>query len=133
MHKRCRITIRDIAVLGMMLAMLEAVKRALEFLPNIELVTLLFILFTLFYGAKTLLAAFAFTGVECLVFGAGLWNFMYLYIWPLEVLLVLLIRRKAGWEEGFTYLRAGRPARSAGGFPVFRLTFFMEPEILLSP
>ena len=83
--------IRDIAVLGMMLAMLEAVKRALEFLPNIELVTLLFILFTLFYGAKTLLAAFAFTGVECLVFGAGLWNFMYLYIWPLEVLLVLLM------------------------------------------
>ena len=101
MHKRYRITIRDIAVLGMMLAMLEAVKRALEFLPNVELVTLLFILFTLFYGAKTLLAAFAFTGVECLVFGAGLWNFMYLYIWPLEVLLVLLIRRKAGWEEGY--------------------------------
>ena len=40
--RKRRFTIRDIAAMGMMLALIEVSKRALEFLPNVELVTLLF-------------------------------------------------------------------------------------------
>lgn len=80
--------------MAMMLALIEAVKRALDFLPNVELVTFLFLVFTILYGKKTILVSFAFTGVETLVFGGGIWVVMYLYIWPLEILLVSALHRK---------------------------------------
>ena len=80
--------------MAMMLALLEAVKRALDFLPNVELVTFLFLVFTLLYGKKTYLVSFAFTGVETLVFGSGLWVVMYLYVWPVEILAISLMHRR---------------------------------------
>lgn len=95
---RAFLTTKDIAVIGVMTATLEAVKVSLSFLPNVELVTLLIILYTLFLGWKAVIAVFAFVGVECLVWGLGIWTVMYLYIWPLLVLLTLLLRRqKSVW------------------------------------
>lgn len=44
--------VRDIARIGVMIALLEAVKNALAFVPNVELVTLFIILFTLFFEGK---------------------------------------------------------------------------------
>lgn len=89
-------SIRDLAILGMMVAALEAVKRALDFLPNVELVTLLFIVFTLYYGRKTLLAALAFTLLETFFWGVHNWVIMYLYVWPLLILIVHYTRKHAG-------------------------------------
>lgn len=85
---------RDIAVIGMMTATLEAAKTALAVLPNIELVSFLLIVYTVVFGKKTFAAAFAFTGVECLVWGMGLWVINYLYIWPVLVAVVLVCVRK---------------------------------------
>ena len=79
--------------MAMMLALIEAVKRALDFLPNVELVTFLFLVFTILYGKRTILVSFAFTGVETLVFGGGIWVVMYLYIWYLLALLAWLARK----------------------------------------
>lgn len=93
MRNKGAVSVREIAVIGMMTAALEAAKLAMSFLPNVELVTLLVILFTLFLGGRALLAVFAFVGVECLIWGLGLWTIMYLYIWPLLSVLVLLLRR----------------------------------------
>ena len=91
-------TVKDIATIGMMAAMLEAVKYALQSVPNVELVTLLIILFTLYLGPKILIAVWAFVGVECAVWGLGLWTVMYIYIWPILVLLTLLLRKqKDNW------------------------------------
>lgn len=86
-------SVKEIAVIGMMAAMLEAVKAALQAIPNVELVTLLIILFTLFLGWKTLIAVWAFVGIECAVWGIGLWTVMYAYIWPILVLLTLFLRK----------------------------------------
>lgn len=93
-----RISVRDIAFIGMMTAALEAAKLALSFVPNVELVTLLVILFTLCMGGRALLAVAAFVGIECLVWGPGLWTVMYLYIWPgLSILTLLCRRQRAVW------------------------------------
>lgn len=89
-----KLTAKDIAVLGMMTASLEAVKLAFSFLPNVELVTLLIIVYTVFAGRKVLLAVFAFVGIECLIWGFGVWTVMYLYIWPLLAAAVLVLRRQ---------------------------------------
>ena len=92
-NKKAFFSVKDIAVIGMMTAMLEAVKIALQAVPNVELVTLLIILFTLFLGWKTLIAVWAFVGIECVVWGIGLWTIMYVYIWPILVFLTLLLKK----------------------------------------
>ena len=86
-----KITIRDIALIGLMTATLEVVKLALSFLPNIELVTLLIMLYTVTFGWRTLCAVFCFILVEMVLYGPGLWWIMYLYIWPLLFFIVLFI------------------------------------------
>ena len=90
-----KITVQDIALVGMMIATIEVAKNALAFLPNVELVTLLFILYTLTFGWKVLLVVPAFILLEGCIYGFGLWWVMYLYVWPLLVLLTWLFRRVA--------------------------------------
>lgn len=77
-----------------MIATIEVTKNALAFLPNVELVTLLFIIYTLTFGWKVLLVVPAFILLEGCIYGFGLWWVMYLYVWPLLVLLTWLFRRE---------------------------------------
>lgn len=55
-------------------------------------VTLLLLLATAVYGAKALYPAFGFALLEIALYGAGLWNLMYLYVWPIVVLAALPFR-----------------------------------------
>ncbi len=89
---------KDLAYLGISLALLEASKLALDMLPNVEVVTLLFIVYTIFYGRKTILIAVGFTVIECFLKGFNVWSIMYLYIWPLLIILVSVANRhKVGY------------------------------------
>lgn len=88
------LTTKDIAFIGMMIASLEVAKLALSFLPNIELVTLLIILYTLFFGPKIIYVIFSFILIEGCLYGFGIWWIMYLYIWPLLVLLTRIFRKQ---------------------------------------
>ena len=45
------------------------------------------------YGAKALYPAFGFALLEIALYGAGLWNLMYLYVWPIVVFAALPIRQ----------------------------------------
>ena len=93
-----KLAIRDIAFLGIMVALLEGVKQALSFLPNIELVSFLIVMFTLLLGWKALIGVEAFVLVECLIWGFGLWSIMYFYVWPILVLVTMAFRRcKSMW------------------------------------
>ncbi|MEE8807747.1 MAG: hypothetical protein SOI44_04920 [Lactimicrobium sp.] len=86
----------------MMTALLEASKRLLDAVPNVELVTFLFIVFTLFYGPKVIYVAFAFTGLETIYWGPDTWVIMYLYLWPLLIMIVYLTRKHANaWFYSF--------------------------------
>ncbi|MCR4924229.1 MAG: hypothetical protein K5931_09520 [Lachnospiraceae bacterium] len=88
-----RLSVKEITYLGASLAMIEVSKLALDFLPNVELVTLLFIVFTIFYGKKTILIALGFTFIECLLKGFNIWSIMYLYIWPLLIIIVCIAHK----------------------------------------
>ena len=93
-----KISVKDVAYLGISLALLEASKLALDLLPNVEVVTLLFIVYTIFYGRKTILVAIGFTAIECVLKGVNVWSFMYLYIWPLLIMIVFYAnKRKVGY------------------------------------
>lgn len=92
--KKTTLSVRDIAVMGMMLATIEAAKRLLAFLPNVELVSLLIILYALHFGKKIFFVIPPFILLEGMLYGFGLWWLMYLYAWPLLAGLTLLFRRQ---------------------------------------
>lgn len=95
-------TVREIALIGLMVAVIEVCKLALGFLPNIELTTFWLILFTLFFGRRIVLVVPVFILIEGLIFGFGLWWVMYLYSWPLLVFLTWIFggRESAGQKSG---------------------------------
>ena len=76
-----------------MTAVLEAAKFALNAIPNVELITLLLIVYTVVFGWKAALkSALLFAGIESLWWGISIWTITYFYVWPLLVLLAWLTR-----------------------------------------
>lgn len=91
--------LRDVCLMAMMGVVLVVSKEALAFLPNVELVSLLTILFTLVFRKRVIGALGVFLLLEGLLYGFGSWWVMYLYIWPLLALLTWLFRwMKRGWQ-----------------------------------
>ena len=88
--------------MGAMVAILEVAKIQLAFIPNVELVSLLIILFTLYLGKKTYFVIAAFVLIEGILYGFGTWWIMYLYAWPLLATLTLLFQKhKNVWTYSF--------------------------------
>ena len=85
--------VKDIAVIGMLSALLITVQVGLSFLPNIELVSALIILITLVFGRKTLYIIYVFVAVEGIIYGFGIWWFNYLYVWTVLYFVVILLRK----------------------------------------
>ena len=85
--------IRDITMIGMMSAILLVLQLALAFIPNIEMVSLLIIIYTLIFGRKTLFIIYVFVVLEGIVYGIGLWWFSYLYIWAILYLITYLFQK----------------------------------------
>lgn len=97
-----KITVKDIVTIGMMTAMLEAAKAALMALPNIEIVSLLIILFTLYWKEKIIYALAAFILIEGMMFGFGVWWVTYLYVWPLLAFVTWIFRKQeSAWVFAF--------------------------------
>ncbi len=85
--------IKDIVIIGMMSAILIAVQVALNFIPNIELVSLLIILYTLIFGRKAIYIIYVFVALEGFLYGFGLWWINYLYVWTILFFVVLILRK----------------------------------------
>ena len=71
---------RDIVLIGIMISIIEVVKFSLSFIAGVEMVSLLFIVYTLFFREKMIYVLPAFYLTEGVLFGFGIWWFMYLYI-----------------------------------------------------
>lgn len=83
---------KDIVIIGALSAVLLVSQIAFSFLPNIELVSVLVIAFTLVLERKTLYIIYVFAFCEGLYYGFGLWWVMYLYVWTILYFLVRLFR-----------------------------------------
>ena len=94
-----RLTTRETVLAGLMGALLMALKEALAVLPG-EPVTPLILLYTLELPAVAPWAIAAFVLLEFVLYGFGLWSWMYLYVWFLLYWLVRRLRRMdsaPGW------------------------------------
>lgn len=88
-----KITTKDVATIGLMVAIIETCKFALSFAPNIELTTFWLITFTRHFGKKVAVIVPVLVLVEGMMYGVNTWWIMYLYIWPLLVLIAYLFKK----------------------------------------
>lgn len=79
--KHTPLSVRDIALCGMMVAVIEVCKVVIG-LPNIELTSFWIIMFTLYFGNKVFYIIPVFILIEGAMFGFHTWWIMYLYMWP---------------------------------------------------
>ena len=84
---------QDAATVGLMVAVIEVCKLFMQGLPNIEMTSVLVILFTLYMSRPALYAIPVFILIEGLIYGFGLWWIMYLYAWPLLALITRALSR----------------------------------------
>lgn len=94
MNKDKKITTKDVAIIGMAIAVIEVCKVAMQGLPNIEVTSFWVMMFTILLGSKMLFVIPAFILIEGCIYGFGIWWVMYLYAWPLLALVAWIIRKK---------------------------------------
>ena len=73
--------IRDTAVFGFLGALMFASKLVMEAFPNIHLLGVFIISFTLVYRARALFPIYEFVFLQGLFSGFAIWWIPYLYIW----------------------------------------------------
>ncbi len=89
------ITPNRIAVMGILLALLITLKYALGFIPGIEVVSFVFIIFGIFLPTLDLaLMIICFNLLIIAIYGFGSWWFMYWIIWPVDAFVSKLISKK---------------------------------------
>ena len=82
MEKEQKLSVKDIAQIGMMIAIIEVCKVAMAGIPNVELTSFWIIVFTLYFGKKIIYVIPSFILIEGLMYGFGLWWVQYLIAWP---------------------------------------------------
>lgn len=88
-----RITVREIALFGVLGGLTFAAKLVMSGLPNIEPVSLMVMLFAVTFGKKCVYPTFVYVAMEVLVYGINLWNVYYLYVWLILALAAYLMRK----------------------------------------
>lgn len=95
LHSNWKLTIREISLFGVLGALTFAAKLVMSGLPNIEPVSLMVMLFAVIFGKKALYPIYVYVAMEVLVFGLGIWNIYYLYIWLFLALGAWLMRKQS--------------------------------------
>lgn len=91
---------REAALFGMLGAVMFALKMAMAQLPNIEPVSLSVLLLAVCAGWRGLYAVYVYVLLEILLWGPGLWNVPYLYVWLILFAAARALRRMEsvlGW------------------------------------
>lgn len=153
-----RLTVREMAVLAMLGAVMFAFKAAMAALPNIHPVAVFIIAGTIYFGWRMLYAVAVYIMLEGIVYGFGIWWICYLYIWPLLVCIAMLFRNTqgrlfwavvaavfglcfgamcaipyiiaGGWAAGFSYWLSGIPFDIAHCVGNFAAVLVLQPVLL---
>lgn len=82
----------DVATCAMMSAMLTAVKLALSWIPNVEVVSVLIVIFALGFGLRrTLIAVNCFILTEIMLYPAHIWILCYFIHWNTLAIVVYFV------------------------------------------
>ncbi len=85
--------IKEIAIFGMLGAIMYASMVALKFLPNIHLIGTFIVALTVVYRKKALYPIYVFIFLTGLFSGFGTWWIPYLYVWTVLWTVTMLLPR----------------------------------------
>jgi energy-coupling factor transport system substrate-specific component len=94
------VTLREIALFGVLGAMTFGAKVAMSALPNIEPVSLFVMLFAVVFGRKCVYPIYLYVLLEILFYGLHLWSINYLYVWLILAIAAFLmkgVRQRFAW------------------------------------
>lgn len=88
------------ALLGLLL---YVGKEFLAFIPNVEVVSLFILVYTLVFPKETVFAILVFILLEGIQWGFGLWWWSYIYVWYILYFVVLFLKTRIkedalGWS-----------------------------------
>lgn len=89
--QKSKANIKEIAVFGMLGALIYASKALMELLPNIHLIGVFIVSMTVVYRRKALYPLYIFVLLTGLLNGFGTWWIPYLYIWAILWGVVMLL------------------------------------------
>lgn len=89
-----KLTVRETAVFGMLGAVMYASKMLMEIAPNIHLLGVFTIAFTIVYRKKALYPIYVYVLLNGALSGFGTWWVPYLYIWTILWGGVMLLPKK---------------------------------------
>ena len=156
--KKHKITLREIVLYGLLGGLMTASQVAMAALPNVHIVGVLVLLCAQVFGLRALYPVYVFVVLEILIFGMGLWNINYLYIWALLVLIGVVLNKThagrlgwaaaagvygmlfgalcaiphyfmGGWSMAFAYWISGIPYDLLHGVSNFALTWVLLPPL----
>ena len=87
-------SVKEIAIFGMLGALMYASKVIMEFLPNIHLIGVFVVASTVVYRKKALYPIYIFVVLTGLLNGFGTWWIPYLYIWTVLWAVVMLLPKE---------------------------------------
>ncbi len=88
-----RLTIREIAVFGMLGALMYASKVVMEIFPNVHLLGVFTIAMTVVYRKKALFPIYTYVFINGLFAGFATWWIPYLYLWTVLWGVTMLLPR----------------------------------------
>ena len=96
--KTGKLNVKETALYAMLGALMFASKVAMQSLPNIHLVGLFIVSFTVVYRRRALYPVFVYILLEGLFYGFTLWWIPYLFVWPLLWAVTMLLPQ--GMKKG---------------------------------
>ena len=89
-----KLTVKDIAVFGMLGALMYASDILMELLPNIHLVGVFIVSITVVYRKKALFPIYIYVLLNGIFAGFATWWIPYLYVWTVLWAAVMLLPKK---------------------------------------
>lgn len=89
-----KLTVRETAVFGMLGAVMYASKIIMELAPNIHLLGVFTVAFTVVYRKKALYPIYVYVLLNGALSGFGTWWIPYLYVWTILWGIVMLLPQK---------------------------------------
>lgn len=88
-----KITVREMVTFSLLGVIMFISKMVMEFLPNIHMLAMLIVAYTVVYRGKALFPIYVFVFLTGALYGFGTWWVPYLYIWTILWGAVMLLPR----------------------------------------
>ena len=103
-RKKALLTVYEIAVFGMLGALMMVSDLVMNFIPNVHLVGVMIVVLTVVYRWKALFPIYVYVLLIGLMEGLGTWWLPYLYVWTLLWgMAMLLPKRMPKWLAPIVY------------------------------